>query len=407
MANYVLQGQKWLSSTVSWYFDESSKFFAEVLEAINLWDVEIGLDFVQTSVAAAANIVIKFGPIDGAYNVLGEAHSFWSVPSNLYTGDTIITFDSGENWSWSEAADSYVLTSGTTFTTVALHEIGHAIGLGHSSNSSTIMHATASNTIAALDHWDIAGAQAIYGIEVDPIPLDPALDILFDANPDVARGLTIAYQVFLGGIPNQEGFLSLVDSAVSTNFGAGNEEELVFNAENIYINLVNNLVQGNQDAAATLEGLMSSLDDEATLADKVGVLYKAITPLDDQTDVGLDYLTRPESLTFYQQLAEERGITDSDGAIIIAAASLLQILVAQDIGVGNNVNDFIAAVDNDTAVLPATSSDLIDINIADGTFFDADDSEALSLTDSSSEIAAASENQVEIIGFFANDLWLG
>jgi len=190
---------------------------------------------------------------------------------------------------------------------------------------------------------------------------------LFDANPDIAKGLAAAYQVLLDGVPNQAGFTSLINNAVATNFGAG--PGVVFNAENIFINLANSLVQGNHAAATKFDTLAPG----ATLQEQVTALYGAIVPAANQTADGLAFLIRPDGLAFYQAVAAERGVAGPDGAAIVAMASLLQIAVTQDIGIGDNVNDLIMAVNAASAQIPAAGNAFTDINVADGTAFDGDD----------------------------------
>lgn len=194
-----------------------------------------------------------------------------------------------------------------------------------------------------------------------------ALDTLFDANTSQAKGIAAIYQTLLGGVPNIGGFTYLIDKNVADNFGAG--PGAVFNDENIYINIANSLVQGNPAATAKFNSIASGF----TLSDQVKSIYEAIVPLAKQTDVGLAYLTRPEGLAFYQQVALERGITTSNGPAIVAMASLLKIAVDGSLGVGDSVQDLLRAVDNGSAALPETSAEVIEIETADGTGFDADD----------------------------------
>ncbi|PHR18699.1 MAG: hypothetical protein COA37_19210 [Hoeflea sp.] len=206
-----------------------------------------------------------------------------------------------------------------------------------------------------------------------------AIQQLFSDATDTAKGLSAAYSLLQGGVPNEAGFTALINSAKSTNFGAGAGP--VFNSENIFINLANNLVQGNTSAKATFDTLATG----GTLAEKIASLYQSIIPLSAQTADGLAYLIRPEGITFYEQIAAERGIAGTDGAAIIAMASLLKIAVSQDIGIGNAVNDLIKAVAAGSAMLPAAGSVLTDIETADGTQFDGDDGAAGTMARAASE----------------------
>ena len=68
---------------------------------------------------------------------------------------------------------------------LALHEIGHTLGLGHSADDTTVMCGNPTANCANLDHVtqklkadDIAGAQFLYGASVVPEPANVALMLL-------------------------------------------------------------------------------------------------------------------------------------------------------------------------------------------------------------------------------------
>jgi Ca2+-binding RTX toxin-like protein len=163
MSNYEFIGPSWAGATVSWYYSGNASFSAEIARAFARWDAVIDLDFVRASSASAADITLSFGAIDGASNTLAEAYSVWS--GSYFTGDSSITFDSAEAWSYSAAAGGYALDGDETFLAVALHEIGHTLGLDHSTNSATLMYAYASAAVTDLTYWDIYAARLLYGAE--------------------------------------------------------------------------------------------------------------------------------------------------------------------------------------------------------------------------------------------------
>lgn len=220
------------------------------------------------------------------------------------------------------------------------------------------------------------------------------LDILFDANPAQAKGIAAIYQTLLGGVPSIGGFTFLISENNATNFGAGSGAE--FNFENVFINITNALVQGNADASTAFASLASG----ANLVEIVTSLYQAIIPPAYQTSIGLSFLTRPEGLAFYEQVATERGIASANGPAIIAMASLLKVAVDEDIGVGDAANDLIDAVKIGSAVLPDSSTTVTPIEIADGTGFDNDDV----TTGSVITLKSAVEN---IKGSDSNDIFVG
>ena len=206
-------------------------------------------------------------------------------------------------------------------------------------------------------------------------------------NPIVANGITAAYETLLKGIPNQTGYEFLINSAISTNFGAGSN--VSFNSENIFINLINNLVQGNVNAKVGFNTLATGNN----LVEKITSIYKFVIPVSEQSSEGLAFLTRSEGLQFYQNVATERGVEGIDGAAIVALASLLNIAVVQNIGIGNSINDFVAAVLANSSPLPSSGSLLTSLEFADGSQFDGDDASTSRL----SYDAPATDDEVTLI----------
>ncbi len=190
---------------------------------------------------------------------------------------------------------------------------------------------------------------------------------LFAVNLSQGKAIAAAYQILLGGTPGIAGFEFLIKGNLSTNFGAGAGP--VFNDENIFINVANSLVQGNPIASAQFNSLASG----ATLAEQVASLYAKIIPLAKQTADGLAYLTRPDGLKFYEDVAKERGITAENGPAVVAMASLLKVAVDGKNGIGNPISDLIASIADGSSELPATSQSVLPIETIDGTKFDADD----------------------------------
>ncbi|MCO5080860.1 MAG: hypothetical protein M9955_04280 [Rhizobiaceae bacterium] len=196
------------------------------------------------------------------------------------------------------------------------------------------------------------------------------LAALIQANEAAAKAIAAAYELGLGGVPNQEGFTVLINNLNATNFGSNNPN-IVFNDENIFINVINALVQGNPTAAAAFAAITAGA---SSLSDKVAAFYNELVPASAQSAEGLAYLTRPDALAFYAQVAAERGVAGPDGAAIVALASMVNVFVKSDLaGIGDSVNDLYAAILDGSAVLPATGDTFTPIETADGTNFDADD----------------------------------
>ncbi len=95
----------------------------------------------------------------------------------MFLGGTIggdMPFDVARNW-----VNNVSDVSGNgqfDFYTVALHELGHSLGLGHSANSLSVMYDTYGGARRTLTADDIAGIQAVYGLV--PVPGAVLLSIL-------------------------------------------------------------------------------------------------------------------------------------------------------------------------------------------------------------------------------------
>jgi Ca2+-binding RTX toxin-like protein len=139
-------------------------------QAFDAWSRAANITFVQTTdgggaigVGESADIRISMARIDGDSGTLGKAY----FPSNGGTanqdasgGD--IVFDSTEINYW----------TASTFYLVALHEIGHSLGLDHETAVTAIMNPFINASLAGtgplangLQQDDIDGIRAIYGLQ--------------------------------------------------------------------------------------------------------------------------------------------------------------------------------------------------------------------------------------------------
>lgn len=181
------------------------------------------------------------------------------------------------------------------------------------------------------------------------------------------KGLSAAYGTLLSGIPSLDGYANLIATNNSTNFGAGPGP--VFNDENIIINTLNALYQGNSTAKTAFNAILADVNAGGDLLTAV---YNYVIPAASRTQAGLDYFKSQSG--FYTARAAELGIPGETGAAVVAFASLTKIAVDNGIkGLGDTLNDLISAVNNGSAVIPQGGTLFTSLETADGTQFDADD----------------------------------
>jgi hypothetical protein len=133
--------------------------------------------FQQTEVssAASADIVILWAigdhgdgsPFDVINGVL--AHAFFPPPNGPFEGDA--HFDDGENWTLDVRSGS---SQPIDLVTVAAHEIGHSLGLGHSQVSGALMAPFYNGSHRFLLQDDIDGIRFLYP-PVAPPSADPVV----------------------------------------------------------------------------------------------------------------------------------------------------------------------------------------------------------------------------------------
>ena len=365
--------------------DSIDKEEKELYDLIMQYRLENGLGSIPLS--KALSTVAGRHTLDTVFNTGYDGHSWSDAPYNGSDSSTYPNmWEAPQRLGTGYLGNGFEISTGFIGPAVATANMSSTRALDNWKSSTGHDNVILNKDIWAALEWNAIGvgihkgvAHVWFGRESDPTGLpviDGSLPVLtfeqlFAANTSAASGMATAYHVLLGGVPNQAGFMSLLNQAISTNFGAGAGP--VFNQENIFINLINNLVQGNTDARAKFNELATGAD----LAAKVTTLYKTIVPPSKQSDDGLAFITRPEGLAFYQNVAAERGVAGTDGAAIVALASILNIAVTNDFGIGNAVNDLIKVVAAGSSAVPLSGNVLTDIEIADGVAFDGDDASAL------------------------------
>lgn len=135
------------------------------------------MTFTETTSFSRADITIAFfigdhgdgEPFDGVLGTL--AHAFAPPVGRFH-------LDGEENWVINGDFNNASPYSAIDLESVAVHEIGHLLGLGHSSVEEAIMYPTISSGVrkVVLDADDIAGVQELYGANPNYNASDPSMN---------------------------------------------------------------------------------------------------------------------------------------------------------------------------------------------------------------------------------------
>ncbi|MDZ4764048.1 MAG: matrixin family metalloprotease [Chloroflexota bacterium] len=154
-------------------------FLGEIRGAFAEWEAVANIDFVEIAdsgvsietAGAQGHIRIGAHSFDGASGVL--AHAFFPPPNgSLVSAPGDLHFDIAENWKCTPGAGQHDIGI------VALHEIGHSIGLLHEPTTLAVMNPTYNSALTGLEPDDVAGAVSIYGSN-PTTTLPPLLAISF------------------------------------------------------------------------------------------------------------------------------------------------------------------------------------------------------------------------------------
>lgn len=149
-----------------------SGYETEISNAFSAWSAVADIDFELANDPELADIKIAG---DLGISNRGLAYAWFpKIGDIMFNANINETKNDGDARSWSLA------DTGTPYSIflVALHEIGHSLGLGHSEEEDSILDAYINGSLTGLSADDIAGIQAIYGerlavnlTDTNPVPL--------------------------------------------------------------------------------------------------------------------------------------------------------------------------------------------------------------------------------------------
>ncbi len=174
-------GRRWTRNDLTWCLKDTTPDLsrAQIIGALEAaaaeWSRVTPLTLRRVDDCQGANLEVRFGiqehgdnsPFDGPGQTLAHAY---------FPQDGRVHFDDDETWTLTQRSSG---SNPIDLQTVALHELGHALGLRHSSVQGAVMHALYGGSRRRLTQDDVDGIQSIYGassVNPDPNPLPPGDD---------------------------------------------------------------------------------------------------------------------------------------------------------------------------------------------------------------------------------------
>ena len=171
-AQFVMNGYFWSAHGAPWGYNSAGKPAAlngegpALQAAAGTW-AAAGFQFSGGGATGAGTGACSGGGLDGQNTVgwANQAGSVLAVTCTWYSSSgnphpaTEFDMQIDPEWPWTTGAPQVDLQS------VALHEFGHALGLGHSADGSAVMYPsyTSGTLKQALTADDLSGAQQLYG----------------------------------------------------------------------------------------------------------------------------------------------------------------------------------------------------------------------------------------------------
>lgn len=167
----TFEGAKWRGGAITFNFSDGSsgnqlnaQEQAVVVAAFSAWAQASGLAFEQVSSSAQADISVNFADAAAlSAGVLGQTS--YATSGNQFARGVTVQFASPDQDPLVVGADGQLIyaNSQVVLYQLALHEIGHALGLSDDSDPTSVMYTGLGSSNTKLDATDVSGIEQLYG----------------------------------------------------------------------------------------------------------------------------------------------------------------------------------------------------------------------------------------------------
>lgn len=172
-SSYTFEGPAWATSTITWSFAPAGGNFTNaitgayqntIIAAINAWAQVVNLTIQQVPTGTpGTDIQIGWGSFSGSQ--VGQTdYSYTGGSSETFLPGTQVMMEDPSLLPIGSGAGAYYQNTSTTLYELALHEFGHALGLGLSSDPTAVMHLTLGPSDNGLGASDIDAIHVLYGV---------------------------------------------------------------------------------------------------------------------------------------------------------------------------------------------------------------------------------------------------
>ncbi len=184
MTNFALEGPVWSKPVVTWSFAAAGNaaftgaidpaYQAAIRAAAAQWSAVANIALRELPAGTSgADITVGWGSFGGTQ--IGQTEYSYSLgtPPTFQTGMTIHIEDPSL-LPISTGANATYRGTATTLSQVALHEFGHALGLGLSNDPASVMNLRLGPSNTAINGSDLAGIAALYGAKASVAQIAPS-----------------------------------------------------------------------------------------------------------------------------------------------------------------------------------------------------------------------------------------